>query len=110
MKNLGKIFLFLLVIPAIALAMPASICVTNQTSKHLGNVTLHYPGGQSDIIISGTGNWTTSLPGNATAITIHNQRCEYPGNKVMTLPSGSKIKVTWKQQNLIEVIDIATQG
>ena len=102
--------LILLLIPVVALALPVNFGLHNKSVKPLGAVTLYYQGGQSTINVNSQGNWTTETPGTVTGVSINGQRSDYPVSRDVTLPSGSKVKVNWKSTNLIEVIDIATQG
>lgn len=102
--------LLLLLVPIIAFALPVSFCVTNNTARSLGEVKLHYSGGQTGIIVTGKGNWVTTTPGDVTAVTIYGQRADYPNSKTISVPTGGKIKIKWNSTNLIEVIDLATQG
>jgi hypothetical protein len=110
MKGILRLSVLLLLIPVIAFAMPSNFILQNKSGKSLGAVTLYYQGGQMTINVNGQGTWTTETPGTVTSISINGQRSDYPVSRDVTLPSGSKLRVNWKSTNLIEVIDIATQG
>ena len=111
MKSFFVRFLFtLLIVPAIALAMPVSFCLKNTSSKPLGPVVIYFAGGQTTMTVSGGGNWTTDLPSNVIGISINGQRTNYPTTHDVTLPGGCIVRLIWKSSNLIEVIDLATQG
>jgi hypothetical protein len=110
MKGIFKLSVFILLIPVIALALPVSFNLHNKTVKSLGPVILYYQGGQTTINVNGQGNWTTETPGTVSIVRINGQSSEYPVSRDVTLPSGSRVRISWKSTNLIEVIDIATQG
>lgn len=102
--------LILLLVPAIVLAVPCDFVLKNSAKCPLGQVTLHYPGGSTTIMVLSPGNWTTDVPANVTGITINGQRSDAPVNREISLTTQSKVKVIWKTASLVEIIDIATQG
>jgi hypothetical protein len=102
--------LLLLLVPVIAFALPVSFCISNNSTRTLGEVKLHYSGGQTVITVGGRGNWVTTTPSNVTGVTVFGQRTDFPHSKTISTPTGAKIRISWNTTNLIEVIDLATQG
>lgn len=79
--------------------------VSNNTTESLGTVTINLTGGGSDYIsVSGSGNFSESIPVNATSLVVNGQTVPSMTTTVVTLPNTHTVRIRWASENIV-IID-----
>jgi hypothetical protein len=75
--------------------------VTNHVNQPIGIVTVYTPSGNTNINVTGSGDFTGDIPDDVTGISIYNQGILQGTTGHVILQDGTHVKVTWTSSSIV---------